>query len=178
MSKNINLFLKEGAEGLKQKKRLKRFRLIAVGSLLLVLLVSLSIYLLINFIFGTSSIERDKEALSAKLLPLREREAKLKVVNDRLSNISLVQRERTDVYRIVDSFLAEIPGGMSIESFEFTEGLVDIQVSSDSLTVVEVFINNLIAMGESKELVGTLILNSLNVGEAGKYEISLKIGLI
>lgn len=178
MSKNINLVLKEGAEGLKQKKILKRFRLIAVGSLLLVLLVSLSIYLLINFIFGTSSIEMDKEALSTKLLPLREKEAKLKVVNDRLNNIVLFRGEITDVSRIVNKFLTEIPSGMSIESFEFTEGLVAIQVSSDSLTVVDVFINNLIAIAERKELVGTLILSSLNVGEEGKYEVSLKIGLI
>jgi len=178
MSRNINLVLKEGAEGLKYKRRLKRFRLLAAGLLLAVLLVSLSIYLLINFIFGTSSIEKDKDELANQLLPLRDKEAKLKVINDRLNNITLVQGRKIDVYKIVDKFLSEVPIGLSVDNLEYEMDKVSVKVSSDSLVAVDEFINNLISLAERKELVGTLILNSLVVGEIGKYEVTLNVGLI
>ena len=177
MNRGINLVLTEEAEELKHKKRVKKSRLIAGGSLLVVLLISLSIYFL-NLRFSPSSIEEDKNALSSQLSPLREKEAKLKVVSDRLNNISLLQERRTDVHKIVDTFLAEVPIGLSVDGLEFTDGLIAVKVSSDSLILIDEFIGNLIDMAERKEIVGTLILNSLDVAEAGKYSVSINVGLI
>lgn len=176
MSKNINLVLKE-AEGSKQKKKIKIFRLIAVGSLLLVSLISLLIYLANSSL--TFSLEDDKDALLSQLTPLREKEAKLKVINDRLNNISFVQGERTDVYKIVNTLLGEVPIGATVDNLEFIEGEIVIKVSFYSLSLIDELINNLIDMGERKEIVGVLILNSLDVSKAtGTYQVSINIGLI
>jgi len=177
MSKEINLVLKEEAEGLRQKKRLKMFRLASFGSLLVVLLISLSIYLL-NLRLESLSIEEQKNSLLSQLVPLRENEAKLKVINDRVNNISVVQENRNDVYKKVNSILGKAPVGMSVDSMEFTEGLILIKVSSDSLILVDDFINSLIEMAQNKETIKTLILNSLDVTATGVYSASINVGLI
>lgn len=177
MSKNINLVLKEETEVLKRKRRIKVFRLVSAALLLLVLLMALSIYLL-NLRVAPSTIDKDKDALLNQLLPLREKEGKLKVVNDRINNISSVLNVRRDVYKIVNTLLEEVPGGIKLDNLEFSEQLVAIKVSSDSLLLVDELINNLIDMARRKEIVSTLILNSLDATAAGEYSVSINIGLI
>lgn len=177
MSRDINLVLKEDTEVLKHKKEIKKVRLAAAGSLLVVLLISLSIYLL-NLRTGSSSIKEEKEALSSQLTPLREKEAKLKAVNDRLNNISLTQAKRNDVSKIVSALLDKTPSGMSVDSLEFTEGLIAVKVSSGSLILIDEFVNNLIDMAQRKEIIRTLILNSLDLSVLGEYSVSINVGLI
>lgn len=177
MSKNINLVLKEQTEVLKRKRRIKVSRLVSAALLLLVLLMSLSIYLL-NLRAAPSTIDKDKDALLNQLLPLREKEGKLKVVNDRVNNISSALNVRRDVYKIVNTLLEEVPGAIELDNLEFTEGLVAIKVSSDSLLLVDELINNLIDMARRKEMISILILNSLDATAAGEYSVSINIGLI
>lgn len=177
MSKNINLVLKEETEVLKRKRRIKVFRLVSAALLLLVLLMALSIYLL-NLRAAPSTIDKDKDALLSQLLPLREKEGKLKVVNDRVNNITSALNARRDVYKIVNTLLEEVSGGIKLDNLEFSQQLVAIKVSSDSLLLVDELINNLIDMARRKEIISILILNSLDLTAAGEYSVSINIGLI
>lgn len=177
MSRDINLVIKEGTEQLKHKKKLKTFRIVTAAFLLMVLLISLSIYLL-SLRLGSPSTEKDKPALFNQLLSLREKEAKLKVVNDRLHNIPIVQNNNRGVYKIVNTLLGEVPGGMLVDSLEFTGELLVVKVSSDSLILLDALMNNLIDLAERREIINTLILNSLDVADTGQFSVSINIGLI
>ena len=172
MSKEINLVLQEGIEELKQKRKLRRFRIAAVSSLIVVLVISLSLYLLkLNL---SSGLEERKNSLLSQLDPLRNKEAKLKIVNDRIRNISSIQGTRKDISKIVDEILT----AMSIENLEFEETSVLLEASSNSLVLIDDFINNLIEMGEQKRVVRTMILDSLGFDELQGYSVSLNISLI
>ena len=176
MSKEINLVLKEGIEELKQKRKLRRFRIAAVSSLIVVLVISLSLYLLkLNL---SSGLEERKNSLLSQLDPLRNKEAKLKIVNDRIRNISSIQGTRKDISKIVDEILTAMPEQMSIENLEFEETSVLLEASSNSLVLIDDFINNLIEMGEQKRVVRTMILDSLGFDELQGYSVSLNISLI
>ncbi|EKD65286.1 MAG: hypothetical protein ACD_50C00142G0009 [uncultured bacterium] len=176
MSKEINLVLQEGIEELKQKRKLRRFRIAAVSSLIVVLVISLSLYLLkLNL---SSGLEERKNSLLSQLDPLRNKEAKLKIVNDRIRNISSIQGTRKDISKIVDEILTAMPEQMSIENLEFEETSVLLEASSNSLVLIDDFINNLIEMGEQKRVVRTMILDSLGFDELQGYSVSLNISLI
>src|SRR3989344_1802795 len=176
MSKEINLVLQEGIEELKQKRKLRRFRIAAVSSLIVVLVISLSLYLLkLNL---SSGLEERKNSLLSQLAPLRNKEAKLKIVNDRIRNISSIQGTRKDISKIVDEILTAMPKQMSIENLEFEETSVLLEASSNSLVLIDDFINNLIEMGEQKRVVRTMILDSLGFDELQGYSVSLNISLI
>lgn len=177
MSSDINLLIKEDVKLLKQKKRVKVFRDIAIGSLVMVLLISGSIYLL-NRRSSSSSIKKDQDSFLNQMLNFRKKEAKLTIVNNRINNIDSVLNKRIDTYRIVSTLLGKVPDGISVDNLEFSGKTIAIQVSSSSLHPVDEFINNLIAMAERKELINVLILNSLDAGETGEYSVSINIVLI
>ena len=176
MSNEINLVLKEGVEELKQKRKLSRFRIAAVSSLLMVLVISLSLYLL-KLNLG-SALEERKNSLLSQLDPLRNKEAKLKIVNDRLKNISIVLGTRKDISKIVDEILTAMPGEIFVENLEFEETSVTLKATSNSLVLIDDFINNLIDMAEQKRVVRILILDSLDFDEFQGYSVSLNISLI
>lgn len=174
---NINLVLREDTGGLRHKRNVKISRLATLGILFLVLFSAVLIYLL-NLRFDPASLQKDQDEITNQLFPLREREAKINIINDRVKNIISLREKRTDVHKIVNTLLGEVPVGMSVENLEFTQELVAIKVSSYSLVLVDEFFNNLIGMAERKEMIGTLILNVLDVTESGQYSASLNIGLI
>lgn len=175
MSKDINLLLNTDVKLLRLKKRLKMARVIAVGSLVIVLLISAAIFLL-NRKLTSASIKEDQDSLLHKMTAFRERQAKLNIVNNRILAISQVLSERVDSHKIVNTLLGKIPDGISIESLIYSGKAISMSVSSDSLRLVDELINNLIDMGTKKEIINTLTLDSISVnGE--KYLVSLKASL-
>lgn len=178
MSSDINLLIKTDAKLLKQKKRLNIFRIIAVGFLVAVLLISTSIYLL-NQRLSNSSIKKDQDSLLNQMLAVRKRQAKLTTINNRINNVSDLLKKRVDTHKIVNTLLGKVPDGISVEALEFAEKTISIKISSESLRPVDELINNLIGMGRKKEIINALTLDSLDVTEAtGKYIVSIKASLI
>jgi len=177
MSSDINLLIKEDVKLLKHKKRVKMFRAVVLGSLVMVLMISGAIYTL-NQRFSSSSIKKDQDSFLNQILNFRKKEAKLTIVNNRINNISNVLDKRIDSYRIVSTLLGKVPDGISVDNLEFSEKTIVINVSSETLRPIDDFINNLIDMAERKEIINALILNSLDVSEVGEYSVSINAGLI
>lgn len=179
MSNNINLLVKKDKKLLKEQSRLKTFRLIAIGSLLTLLLVSLSIFLLNQKLSNSSiKIEKDRESVLVEMKPFREKEAKLNVVNNRIDNIAKVLNKRIDVYKILNTLLGQASDGILIDSLEFTEKKISIEVSSGSLEPVDGLINNLVDMAKRKEIVKSLTLESLNASSLTEdYKVSINMSI-
>ena len=121
MSNEINLLIKKDKNLLKEQSKLKVFRLTAIGSLLTILLISLSIFLLNQKLSNSSlEIEKDRESVLAEMKPFREIESKIIIVNNRIDNITKVLKKRIDVYKILNTILGKIPDGILIETLEFS----------------------------------------------------------
>ena len=179
MSNDINLLVKKDKKLLREQSQLKAFRLIAIGCLLSLLLISLSIFLLNQKLSCTSAeIEKDRESVLTEMKPFREKETKLNVVNNRIDNISKVLNKRTDVYKILNTLLRQVPEGILVDSLGFYEKKVSIEISSSSLIPVDGLINNLVDMAKRKEIIKTLTLDSLDVSESvGSYKVSISMSI-
>lgn len=179
MSNDINLLVKKDKKLLKEQNKLKVFRLIAVGLLVVLLLISASVFLLNQQLSSASSeIEKDRESVLTELKPFSEKEAKIIIVNNRIENISKVLNKRVDVYKIINTLLGQSPEGILIDSLEFTEKKISVKVSSGSLESVDGFINNLVDMAKRKEIIRVLTLDSLDMTELARtYRVSISIGI-
>ena len=179
MSDDINLIVKKDRNLLKEQSKLKVFRLIAIGSLLTILLISLSIFLLNQKLSNTSAeIEKDRESVLVEMEPFRKKEAKIIIVNDRIDNITKVLNKRMDVYKILNTILGKIPDGILVDSLEFTKIKISINITSVSLIPIDVFFNDLIEMAKRKEIVKSLTLESLDASSlTGSYKISLNMNI-
>ena len=173
MSKDINLLLNKNVKLLQLKKRLKGLRVIAVGFLVVVLLNSASVFLL-NRKFSSSSIKKDQDSLLYKMSAFRKRQATLTIVNNRIQNISKVLNKRVDAHKIVNTILGKMPDGILVESLKYNDKTISMSFSSDSLLPLDEFINNLIDMATKKEIINTLVLDSLDAN-GGKYLASISI---
>lgn len=178
MSSNINLLIKEDVELLKHKKRIKIFRVVAIASLAMVLITSISIFLF-NRVLQPPSVKEDKDHLLNQMSVFRKKEAKLTIVNDRVKNIYAFFNKRVDASKIINTFLGKVPDGISLEQLEFKPGTIAIQASSESLRSIDEFFNNLIDMARRKEIISAITLDSFSaVGEGGKYSLSINVVLI
>ena len=179
MSNDINLRVKRDKNLLKEQSKLKVFRLIAIGALLTILLMSLSIFLLNQKLSNSSAdIEKDRESVLVEMKPFRGKEAKIIIVNNRIDNITKVLNKRMDVYKILNTVLGKIPDGILIETLEFSEKKISMNITSVSLIPIDVFFNDLIEMAKRKEIVKSLTLESLDASSlTGSYKISIDMNI-
>jgi len=179
MSDDINLLVKKDKNLLKEQSKLKVFRLIAICSLLTILLISLSIFLLNQKLSNSSAeIEKDRESVLVEMKPFSEKEGKIIIVNNRIDNITKVLNKRMDVYKILNTILGKIPDGILIETLEFKEKKISMNITSYSLIPIDVFFNDLIEMAKRKEIVKGLTLESLDASSlTGSYKISIDMNI-
>ena len=179
MSNEINLLIKKDKNLLKEQSKLKVFRLVAIGSLLTILLISLSIFLLNQKLSNSSlKVEKDRESVLVEMKPFLEIESKIIIVNNRTDNITKVLKKRMDVYKILNTILGKIADGILIETLEFKEKKISMNITSASLIPIDVFFNDLIEMAKRKEIVKSLTLESLDASFlTGSYKISINMNI-
>lgn len=174
MNANINLILRTDEESLKQKKRVKIFRLVAAASLVCVGLISLGIFILIQVI-NPPSVKKEQEDILRKISQFQSRQANLFVLNNRVENIDKILKIRKDLAKTMNNLLATVPGQLSIDDFEVDSQSVIMAGQSSSLSAIGEFINNLADMVRKKEIIKSLTLNSLTLDNVRNvYQISVK----
>jgi len=174
MNTNINLLLHRDEELLKQKKKVKIFNFIAVVSLIIVGLISLSIFLLIQ-ITNSSSVKKDQDDILKRISQFQNKQLKLFILNKRVESISKVMKARKDLAKITSGLLAKIPGELFIENFEASSQTVTLTGKSSSLMVIGELINNLTNMVRNKEIIKSLTLNSLSLErDSNIYTVSME----
>lgn len=177
MSNEINLLTKKDKKLLKNQGKLKVFRLIAIGFLISILIVSFSIFLL-NHQLSNSSIEKDQESVLVEMKPFIEKEAKIIIINNRIENISKVLTKRIDVFKIINTIVSEIPNGIFIEGLVFKESKISINVTALSLTDIDALFNGLIELAKRKENIKNLTLESFDAsGLTGSYKFTLSMNI-
>ena len=174
MNTDINLLLRTDEESSEEKKRIKLLNLIAIASLMAVGLISLGIFVLTQII-NSPSVKKDQENTLTLMSQFQNRQTKLFVLNNRVENISRILKIRKDLSKVANSLLAKIPNNLSIDDFEVSDKTVIISGQSKSLFTIGELINNLTDMVRKKEIIKSLILNSLTL-DLGRntYQISVR----
>lgn len=174
MNTNINLLLQTNEESKRRQKRIKRLNIIAYTLLIGVGCFSLVIFLLIQII-NVSAILREQNEIIKKIDKLQNKQVKLFALNNRIDNIEKVLEKRIDLSKVTSGILAKIPSGLFIEDLEVDDKTVTLTVSSTSLLEIGELINNLTDMVRKREVINSLILNTLIFDESkSSYRVSIK----
>lgn len=174
MNTNINLILPKDKEFLEQQNRLRMVRITAIVFPTLVGIISLIIFLItqaINPVF----IKKQQEETINKIAKLQDRKIKIFIINDRLENIGQILEKRRNFSDNINTLLSKIPSEIFLENLEMDNEALLFTVSSTSLRAIDEFINNLIDMGQRKEVIHSLSLDTLAFDEdKSNYLVSFK----
>ena len=165
------------ANYLRQKKILSLARLMAFVSLGIVVLLSVIAFFL-NSQFSPTLIKSQEDAVLQSLSKLSKKQAKLFIVNNRITNIATILNKRVDYYKILSLILDKIPTNVSIDKIEVDKKQISLTISSNSLIPIDALINNFVDMVKNKKLINSLTLNSLTLNaKTSQYSISLSASL-
>ncbi|OGH07954.1 MAG: hypothetical protein A2W22_06825 [Candidatus Levybacteria bacterium RBG_16_35_11] len=173
MNKDINLLAHQEDQSLIEKKRLKIFKNISFVFAGIVVFFSIVIFI-VNATFSTASIKNQQESAINQITNLKDRSAKLFVVNNRILNISKIIKERNN-YSSIESLLKLTPNSVRINNLNFSTETFSITLISSSLLPLDDLINSYIAKLTKKELIKSLTINSLSLNQkTGNYYLSIK----
>lgn len=178
MSNDINLVSGNNAAIEKEKKRLKTVRYVAVGALVLVALISILIFIL-NSQIGLASIKRDEGSTLQNISFLRQKAAKLAMVNNRVKDISEVLQKRKNYSETIKTIREQMPQDVYTVSLELDKKELLIIVNSSSLLSINKFLDNIISLSANKKIVRNVLIESLTVNnKTGYYSLTLKANVL
>lgn len=174
MSNDINLLLYKNSELQRERKKVRIANTIAITFSIIVGIASMFAFVLIQSV-NPSSIAQEQESTLKEISRLQDKQAKLFIINDRLTNIEEVFQDREDLSKNINSLLSNAPNNLSIENLEMDNKSLVLTISSSSLLSINDFINNLIDMARKKEIIRSLTLSGLTFDESkNTYLVSLK----
>ncbi len=178
MSNDINLVSNKDEASLKEKRRLRQVRVIAVVSLVVVALASVLIFI-INSQTSLSSIKKDENSTLANISYLNKKAAKLAIVNERLKNISDILQKRKNYTSAINTLLQLMPPGVYTATLELDKNDVFLVANSNSLLSIDKLLNGVIDLSSKKQVIGSVRIESLTVNvKTGNYSISIKTKLL
>lgn len=173
MSNDINLISHQDDQSLIEKKRLKIIRNISFvfGGVLVLFAI---IIFIANAAFSTSGIKNQQESAINQMGMLKDRSAKLFVVNNRIVNISRIIKERNN-YSSINSVIKLVPSDVKLNNLSFDKDNISITVISSSLLPLDGLINKLLEKIVKKEIIKSLTISSLTINQKnGNYYLSMK----
>ena len=178
MSSDINLVAGDlgGASG--GAKRLSTLRMIATSLIVGVGLVSILLFAL-NRLFSPQQIIKEQDGVRASISALQDKQAKLSVLNQRLSDIGNLLSKRAAYDIVLQSILSKSPSEISIVSLTIDKQKISMVASSNSLLSINEFIDVLAGMVEEKEFLENVTINSLSLSSrASSYTMTLELTLL
>lgn len=173
MNNNINLVSSQDEAYARKAKALRNARLVAFGSLIIVALLSIGVFILQASVPLDSVKKQEAETLT-NLASLHGKVAKLYLVNDRLSNIQQIETKRQSYINTINTLVQSVPPEMTIDSFNVDKKTVVLSASGQSLNNVDDFINAMVEMGNQGKLIkGVTIENVVANAVSSKYSVTI-----
>ncbi len=174
MKTDINLASGVLVESVSKNKSLGILRIAAVSSIIFITAASILLFFLINQI-SPSNVKKEEDKILFSIKFLREKQAKIAIVNSKILDISRILDTRTNFDSEINSLLEKIPSNISVNSLEIDKTKVAITVSSNSLTAIDEMLNNLFEMLSKKQIIKSLTIQSISSDQGGgSYSLSLK----
>lgn len=178
MNNDINLVSSQESSSLKEKKRLKTIRVAAVVSLVVVALSSVLIFLLYSSL-SLSSIKKDQDSTLNSISFLHKKSAELAIINNRLLDITNILQKRKNYTKAIATIRGQMPAGVNIIELEINKDEVLMVANSSSLSSINTFLNNVIALAQKQQTVSKIFIESITVNEkTGSYSLSLRATLL
>lgn len=178
MSNDINLISNKDVASLKAKKRLKQIRAIAIISLAIVALSSIIVFI-VNSQTSLAGIKKDENSTLQSISYLNQKAAKLAIINNRLRDVSDILEKRKNYTNAVNTLLQLMAPGLSTTTLELGEKDVTLVVHSDSLLLIDRFLNSIIDLSSKKQIISGVTIDSLIFNQkAGNYSLSVRTTLL
>jgi Tfp pilus assembly protein PilN len=173
MSSDINLISPKNESSLIEKKRLKILRTISYVIAGLVVLFALLIFA-VNATFSTSKVKKQQEEAVAQLLMLKDKSAKLYIINNRIVTITKIINDRNNSKKLED-LIKVVPNDVKINNINFDDEGISLTLSSTSLLPLDKVINKYIDKASKREIIKTFSIGSLSMNKkSGSYLLTVK----
>ncbi len=177
MKISINLLPVEFTQA--EVKRAKFYKIQAIGVAIVLLMIFLSSVTLALRILQSRGIGRIQFLMTqseGKVLDLKDRQAQLLLLKNRLTIINQylgTSSKQTAIFKLLDKLL---PPSLSISSFSVDKsGDVQLTAVAPDTVTLETLITNLTTKESSEGKISQIAIESLNRGKDGFYRLSLKI---
>jgi len=172
MSNDINLITHKDDQSLIELKKLKIVRNISFVFAGVIVLFSIVIFIA-NNAFSTSGIKSKEESAINQIAMLKDKSAKLFVVDNRIASISKIIKERNN-YSSISSLISLVPSDVKINNISFDKKGISFNLISSSLLPLDGLINKFIDKTTKKEIIKNLTINSLTINQkTGSYYLSM-----
>jgi competence protein ComGC len=177
MNENINLISNQNVALEKELRRLKRFRLISIVCLVVVLAASILIFVL-NFTLPLDSVKKEQTATASNISLLHKKLVTYTLITDRVKNISNIISQRGNYIPQVNDILGKVPTDVSVDGLGIDPGKITISISSTSLISINKFIDDMVSLGTQGKVIKDIVIQglSLDVGN-NKYVLNMKASL-
>lgn len=174
MSKSVNLLSSKKDYLEREQTILKILRGIAVS-----LLISVAIISVLTFIIGAaipiSSIKQQENLTLASIATLHKKLATYEFSKDRIKNILTELSARQDLTKIINTISSNVPDGVKLNTISIENGKLSLTFTSDSLIDINMLIDNMYSLGNKKNVIKDVILESLSLNPAtNSYFVSMK----
>ncbi len=175
---SINLVGAQDKESLERKNRLKVLRLIS--TIFLVSIGSLSIILLVlNSRISVEAIRNEQNKVLQNITLLKDKNAKFNLLSDRTRNISQILKTRKNYTNTLNALLDQVPQGVSTTTLIVDKTDVSLTVSSNSLLLLDQFLNNAISVSLKKHVIRDMTIETLTVDKkSGIVSLSIKAKIL
>lgn len=177
MNNNINLISNQNVALEKELRRLKRFRLISIICLIIVAVVSISIFVL-NFTLPLDSVKKEQVTTASNITLLNKKLVTYTLITDRVKNISNILSQRGNYIPQVNDILGKVPTDVSVDGLGIDAGTVTIAVSSTSLVSLNNFIDDMVSLGEQGKVIKDIVVQGLSLDvNDNKYILNMKASI-
>jgi hypothetical protein len=178
MNSGINLLSKKEDVSLKEKKRVKLLRIIAIACLSVTGLTIVTLIILYSQL-KIASIKRDQESAIKNMSFLHEKSAKLMAINDRVGIITEVLKKRKDFQDTITVLEKQIATSFKINSIDISSDEVNMRLSSPSLYDSKVFIDKMETLAAQKKVIKDLTIESVNYDiKNNRYNLVISASLL
>jgi hypothetical protein len=145
-------------------RRLKIFRMVAIGMLFCVSAFSIILFILIALSPLPALKEQEQQSLTT-LSGYHPQVAKLILVDDRLKTTFQLLSQRPNFNKMFNAVSEKMPSGLIVTGLTIEGENISVTVSSASLPDLDTFLNNLLTAAESKKDFSKVILTTLFLNE-------------
>lgn len=166
MNSNINLASKRKTSILDQDIWITRYRIFAAGSLFIVGVIGISVFLLI---LGSplSNLRQRDETLTQNLASLRTRALKYAVVKARVNDIQTILKVRPAFDKAIEVITSSLPSDVTLTSISIEKKTLSIVLASSSLHSLDTLMKDYATTKIEKKVFTRVLLNSF-VFDVGK----------
>lgn len=178
MNSNINLLQQKDDQLIKKQKRLKILKLTAGIFLAVVAFFSIIIFIL-NTQFSVSSIKKEQNSVINSISSLKEKAAKIILVNDRIKGTSEILSKRRNYSNIIQTVLKSVPSEAKTASLDINKDTLNMTVSSNSLLSINTYLEDMIKLSQEGKLIKSLAIKGITVNlKTGEYNLSISTTIL